>query len=118
MYRRWIMTLDPDRFELAKLQYFIDTLKTRRQHFIMMVDPAVASGSPGDDVSGYETLQRGYAADAFYKNPRTNETYEGVVWPGPTVFPDYTKQSARQWWIDEMVRFFDPEQGVDVSGIW
>jgi alpha-glucosidase (family GH31 glycosyl hydrolase) len=49
---------------------------------------------------------------------RTNETYKGVVWPGPTVFPDFTSQAARDWWTSEFARFFDPETGVDVSGIW
>jgi alpha-glucosidase len=41
MYRRWIMTLDPDRFELAKVRYFIETLKARGQHMIMMVSLCV-----------------------------------------------------------------------------
>lgn len=113
------MTLDPDRFELAKVQYFVDTLTARDQHLIMMVDPAVATGRTEDDVSSYSTLQNGYAQEVFYKDPEnSNMTYEGVVWPGPTAFPDWTAESARQWWTDEMVAFFDPETGVNISGVW
>ena len=93
------MTLDPNRFELAKVQYFVDTLTARGQHLIMMVDPAVATGRTEDDVSNYTTLQNGYRQGVFYKDPEdNNKTYEGVVWPGPTAFPDFTAESARQWW--------------------
>ncbi|GAA6083741.1 sucrase-isomaltase, intestinal, partial [Tachysurus ichikawai] len=27
------------------------------------------------------------------------------VWPGETVFPDYTKQSCIKWWVDEISQF-------------
>lgn len=98
-FRRWIMTLDPDRFELAKVQYFADQLTSRGQNMIMMVDPAVATGRIEDDVSNYSTLQNGYRDGVFYKDPEnSNQTYEGVVWPGPTAFPDFTDERARQWW--------------------
>lgn len=36
------MTLDPDRFELAKMRYFVETLKARGQHMIMMVSIRVS----------------------------------------------------------------------------
>lgn len=28
------------------------------------------------------------------------------VWPGETVFPDYTSQNCTDWWVDEYERFF------------
>lgn len=28
------------------------------------------------------------------------------VWPGETVFPDYTSQNCIDWWVDEYERFF------------
>lgn len=27
------------------------------------------------------------------------------VWPGETVFPDYTNQACIDWWVDEISRF-------------
>jgi alpha-glucosidase len=42
--------------------------------------------------------------------------YEGVVWPGPTAFPDWTAPNAQSWWTSEFARFFDQDSGVDVSG--
>lgn len=46
------------------------------------------------------------------------ELYQGVVWPGPTAFPDWTHPKAQDWWNSEFLRFFDAEKGVNVSGIW
>lgn len=52
----------------------------------------------------------------FLKYPN-GELYQGVVWPGPTVYPDWTAPNAQTWWDSEFARFFSAETGVDVSGI-
>lgn len=28
------------------------------------------------------------------------------VWPGQTVFPDYTSENCIEWWVDEYKRFY------------
>jgi alpha-glucosidase len=82
-----------------------------------MVDPATFSGTPNQTTDTYETFNSGVEEDIFLK--LTNgDLYEGVVWPGPTVFPDWTHQNAQSWWNSEFAKFFDPATGVDVSGIW
>ena len=118
MYARWIQTLDPSRFALDKVQYVVQQLQANNQDFIVMVDPAVFSGTPNSSVSEYGTYQRGVQEDVFMKLPKNGELYQGVVWPGPTVFPDWTAENAQDWWTDEFRRFFDPSTGFDVSGIW
>lgn len=117
MYERWIQTLDPDRFAIDKVRYVIDQLQSRGQDFVVMVDPAVFSGTPNSSVESYETYQSGVQQDIFLKLP-SGEIYEGVVWPGPTAFPDWTHPNAQSWWNSEFARFFDKDSGVDVSGIW
>jgi alpha-glucosidase len=117
MYERWIQTLDPDRFALDKVQYVVETLQNSGRDFIVMVDPAVFSGTPNSSVESYETYQSGVQQDIFMKLD-SGEVYEGVVWPGPTAFPDWTAPNAQSWWTQEFARFFDPETGFDVSGIW
>lgn len=117
MYERWIQTLDPDRFALDKVQYVVNTLKESGRDFIVMVDPAVFSGTPNSSVEFYETYQTGVEQDIFMKLD-SGDIYEGVVWPGPTAFPDWTASNAQAWWTSEFDRFFDPETGFDVSGIW
>lgn len=118
MYERWIQTLDPSRFSLDKVQYVVSQLQAKNQDFIVMVDPAVFSGTPNSSVDAYGTYQRGVQQDVFMKLPKNGELYQGVVWPGPTVFPDWTQANAQAWWTDEFERFFGQESGFDVSGIW
>jgi alpha-glucosidase len=36
------------------------------------------------------------AGDHFVKNP-DGSVYSGRVWPGPSVFPDFTRQQTRAW---------------------
>jgi alpha-glucosidase len=117
MYARWISTLDPDRFALDKVQYVVNTLKKSGRDFIVMVDPAVFSGTPNSSVDNYETYQSGVEQDIFMKLDN-GDLYQGVVWPGPTVFPDWTAPNAQSWWTSEFARFFGNETGFDVSGIW
>lgn len=117
MYERWIQTLDPDRFALDKVRYVIEQLQQSGRDFVVMVDPAVFSGTPNSSVDAYETYQTGVQEDIFMKYAN-GDLYEGVVWPGPTVFPDWTKENAQNWWTSEFERFFSADSGVDVSGIW
>lgn len=117
MFERWINTLDPDRFALEKVRYVVEQLQASGRDMIVMVDPATFSGLPNLTADDYETFQSGKDQGVFlhYDN---NDIYEGVVWPGPTAFPDWTHENAQDWWTAEFARFFDPDSGVDVSGIW
>jgi alpha-glucosidase len=56
--------------------------------------------------------------DNVFLQYENGELYEGVVWPGPTAFPDWTHPNAQEWWTAEFARFFDPEKGFDVDAIW
>jgi alpha-glucosidase len=47
--------------------------------------------------SGYAPYDSGTAGDQFVKNP-DGSTFVGDVWPGPSVFPDFTQATTRAWW--------------------
>jgi alpha-glucosidase len=51
--------------------------------------------------------------DAWVKTA-SGETYQGAVWPGMCVFPDYTRPDVRQWWAGLYKDFM--AQGID--GVW
>ena len=51
--------------------------------------------------------------DAF-AHDTDGSVYENAVWPGTSVFPDFTKQSVRSWWGDKTKILL--EHGI--SGIW
>jgi len=42
-------------------------------------------------------MNTGAAGGHFVRNP-DGSAFVGKVWPGPSVFPDFTQQSTRQWW--------------------
>ena len=84
-YRK-VFTLDPQRFPLDLMQELVSTIHSRQQHYIMMVDPAVA-------YQNYSAFENGVTADAFLKFSN-GSIYQGVVWPGVTAFP-VSKPSLR-----------------------
>jgi len=46
---------------------------------------------------GYSPYDSGSAGDHFLKNP-DGSVYVAPVWPGPSVFPDFTRAASRAWW--------------------
>lgn len=46
---------------------------------------------------GYAPYDQGMAGDHFVKNP-DGSVYVGVVWPGDSVFPEFTRAESRAWW--------------------
>ena len=62
---------------------------------------------------GYDVYERGHAARAFCENPQGGE-YVGLVWPGQTVFPDFSLSSARAWWAREVAEF----GRLGIHGAW
>lgn len=62
---------------------------------------------------GYPPYDSGKAIDAFIKNPDGSE-YVGRVWPGPSVFPDFTRKAVRDWWGNQYQEFV--KDGV--AGFW
>jgi alpha-glucosidase len=53
---------------------------------------------------GYGVYDRGLAQNAFCLSPQKH-SYIGLVWPGITVFPDYSLKTARDWWAREVATF-------------
>ena len=83
----------------------------RDQHYIVMVDPAVADYD-------YRAYNRGMEMDVFMKDKKGKKPYRGVVWPGVAVFPDWLHPNATEYWVERFEESFDPETGVDIDGIW
>jgi alpha-glucosidase len=75
-----------------------------------MVDPIVAKVDN-------EGSNNGVDLDVFHKD--ANGSFNtGVVWPGPTVFPDWFHPFTQQYWDNEFLMFFDPDTGVDIDELW
>jgi alpha-glucosidase len=62
---------------------------------------------------GYAPYDSGIAGDHFLKRP-DGSLYVGQVWPGPSVFPDFTRRETRAWW-GSLYRDF---VAAGVAGFW
>jgi alpha-glucosidase len=87
----------------------IKDLKAEHLHTVLITDLHVAE-LPN---AGYKPYDEGKAGDHFVKNP-DGSTYVGVVWPGPSVFPDFTQKASRDWWGTLYADFV----GKGAAGFW
>ncbi len=84
-------------------------LRTQGLHLVMITDLHVAKVAN----EGYAPYDSGSAADIFVKNP-DGSVFTGPVWPGPAVFPDFSRAVARQWWGEQYREFVK----MGVAGFW
>lgn len=91
------------------LKALMAKLKAEDFHAVMITDLHIAN-YPEPTYPPYDT---GVAGDNFVKNPN-GTIYSGKVWPGLSLFPDFTRQQTREWW-GTLYREFK-QDGAD--GFW
>jgi alpha-glucosidase len=101
-------TVDPARF--PHFAAMVKQLAEENFSTVAIVDLHVAR-LPG---RGYAPYDSGTAGDHFVKLP-DGSTYVGAVWPGPSVFPDFTRRATRDWW-GTLFRDFYLKDGI--AGFW
>lgn len=71
------------------------TAKLHEEHFhlVAITDPHIANLPH----SGYAPFDSGMAGDHFVK-AADGTVFQGRVWPGASVFPDFTRKLTRAWW--------------------
>jgi alpha-glucosidase len=84
-------TVDTERF--PHFEQMIKTLGAEHLRTVLITDLHIAD-QPN---SGYKPYDEGIAGDHFIKNP-DGSNYAGMVWPGKSVFPDFTQDVSREWW--------------------
>ncbi len=77
-------------------------------HNVWMIDPGVK------DEDGYAIHDSGEAGDVWVKRADKTTTFQGEVWPGVCVFPDYTNAAVREWWAG----LYEPFMANGISGVW
>ena len=100
-------TVDPERF--PHFSQMIHDLAAQNFHVVAITDLHIAK-LPN---AGYAPYDSGIAGDHFVKNP-DGTIYSGIVWPGPSVFPDFTRKITREWWGTLYKDFV----GEGVAGFW
>ncbi|MCF8050961.1 MAG: hypothetical protein K9L59_06965 [Desulfobacterales bacterium] len=82
-------------------------LGSRGFRVVPILDPGVKKEK------GYGVYESGSEADVFCRTGAGTE-FIGEVWPGLTVFPDFSLPEARSWWADHARIFFE----AGFSGAW
>ena len=102
-------TVDPIHY--AGLKDFVKTLHTDDMHYIPIVDAGIASRPDG----GYQTYTDGAKAGIFIKDYMNKEPFVGKVWPGDTVFVDWSHPQAAKFWQNGLANL---AKEVDFDGLW
>ena len=100
-------TVDTERF--PHFEQMLSDLKHEDFHVVAITDLHIAR-VPG---AGYTPYDTGIAADNFVKNP-DGSLYVGTVWPGPSVFPEFTQKKTRDWWGSLYKQFL----AEGLAGFW
>lgn len=98
-----------NRAAFPDLRRLADDLRGQGIRLVLITDPHIAN-APGQ---GYAAYDSGAAQDMFLKLPG-GQYYSGDVWPGPAVFPDFSRAQVRRWWGDLYTGFL----GDGVAGFW
>ncbi len=69
---------------------------------------------PGIKIDPNYKIYQELVENKYFAPKKDGSPSIGLVWPGWTHFPDFTRKEVRDWWADKHEFYF--EQGV--SGIW
>jgi len=100
-------TVDQNRF--PDFRGMISKLASENIHLVVITDLHIAN-YPGH---GYAPYDSGMAGNHFVKNPG-GSVYSGMVWPGPSVFPDFTRAKTRDWWGG----LYQDFSRMGIAGFW
>jgi alpha-glucosidase len=98
-----------DQIQFPHFSQMIADLKKEDFHVVAITDLHIAD-LPNAHYAPYDS---GIAGDQFVKNP-DGSVYVGKVWPGDSVFPDFTRKGTRKWWGALYSEFIHD----GVSGFW
>jgi alpha-glucosidase len=100
-----VFTVHPEHFDNPGKT--VAQLNRHGIHVVPILDPGIKKDPD------YFVYNDGIRDDIFCKN-ETGDNFTGIVWPGYTVFPDFTLDSARTFWAHRVRSFM--EHGF--SGFW
>ncbi len=100
-----VFTSNKDRF--PDLCHLSNRLYKSGIKLVTIIDPGVKAEE------GYHMYDEGIKNNSFAKT-EDGKVYHNAVWPGDSVFPDFTSYKTRLWWGDKTKLLLDK----GISGIW
>ena len=104
-----VFTFDKERFPDPKA--LTDKLTSQGVKVVTIVDPGIKH--PTDKNERYHAFDQGLEKN-FFQRRRNGDLFVPRVWPGESVFVDYTMPEARRWWGDLHRVYTDN----GIAGIW
>ena len=100
-----IFTVAQDGF--AEPERMLGDLAARGRRVVAIIDPGVKLDKK------YSVYREGSSRDLFCMTTENRE-YVGMVWPGATVFPDFSLSETRRWWAERVKDFVS----LGFAGFW
>lgn len=91
-------------FNIEEMIQYLEKLGVK---IVTIIDPGIAIDN------NYEIYSEGIKNEYFCKNSK-NEYFIGKVWPGKVHFPDFTKETVKEWWSKLILNFLK----LGINGIW
>ncbi|CAF3661599.1 unnamed protein product [Rotaria sp. Silwood1] len=90
----------------------VHSLQSEGKHYVNIIDCGISSTQPSGTYPPYD---EGLKRAIFMTKFNSTEPITGEVWPGLTVFPDFTNASTIEWWTHIAATFHDT---IPFDGIW
>jgi len=80
----------------------------------MAKDPEAARKARELELARYDAIRESGTREDVWVKKADGTVYQGDVWPGPCVFPDYTAPHVQAWWAN----LYEAFAANGVSGVW
>ncbi|XP_072048876.1 sucrase-isomaltase, intestinal-like [Amphiura filiformis] len=100
-----------DKVKFAGLPEYVDQLHADGMKYIIILDGFIKH-APGENYHAYD---RGVEMDIFIKDPGGVNDLIGNVWPGDSVYPDYTLNKTTDYWTQMCEEFY---QEIKYDALW
>ncbi|XP_042208906.1 probable maltase-glucoamylase 2 isoform X2 [Homarus americanus] len=125
MDRRMDFTIDQDNYQ--GFPEYVEQMKEDGLRFIVILDPTINAELPKEE---YPTHHRALEADVYIKWAAATDrsvvqennggdlgnVMLGYVWPdNKTAFPNFFKESTKDWWVQEITFFYNT---LKFDGLW
>ena len=103
-------TYNPETYKT--LPQMVDNLHQHGQHYVIIIDHGISNQQPNGTYPAYDD---GIASGIFIMDSENKKPIEGTVWPGKTVYPDFTHPKAAAYWEKQIS---DYHAKVPFDGLW